>query len=209
MTTPLATLADLKTFMGLTSNNSDAVLQTILDSSELAIGNYCNRNFTSHSMTEWRDGNGNARMQLATYPLTAVQCVTIDNQVVPPYGTNGPFGYQWALGGRALWLAGCNYRFTRGMRNVQVVCTGGYGDASGPGGTDVMPWPSDLKLALLEYATTRFKERDRLGVGSKTLAGESITFDSGSGTSASSMGIPAAARVILDNYLNTIPETGQ
>ena len=141
-------------------------------------------------------------MQTVGYPITAFSSLNIDGRNIPA-SVNGSFGYIFVPNGRMLILKGCS--FSRGDRNVVMSYTAGYGDAGG-----LAPWPDDLKMALLMYVTTRFKERDRLGVGSKSLAGESITFTDGpSGTSSSSGGIPSAARDVLFNYLNVLPESGQ
>jgi len=202
MTTPIATLADLKTFAGITGNNTDAVLTMLLTSSLAAIGAFCNRDFTSAQRTEYRDGNDATKMQTVGYPITAFSSLTIDGRIIPA-SVNGGSGYIFVPNGRMLILKG--YSFTQGDRNVVMNYTAGFGDAGG-----LAPWPEDLKMALLMYVTTRFKERDRLGIGSKSLAGESITFTDGpSGTSSSSGGIPSAARDVLFNYLNTVPESGQ
>lgn len=204
MTTPLATLQDVKTYAAITSANLDTVINQLLPTSLVAIGAYCNRIFQSQQMTEYRDGNDASRMLLVNYPITSFQSLTIDGITIPASVNLGP-GYFFA--GRALVLRG--YKFTRGLRNVVIQYTGGYGDASGVNGADLAPWPSDLKMAYMMYVVTRMKERERLGVGSMSLAGQSVTFDATSGTSGGSQGIPSAAKLILDNYANTVPESGE
>lgn len=200
--TPICTVQDIKALGGITSTANDALLTALLVQCLQAIGAFCNRTFNSRDIIEYRDGNDSTRMLLANYPITAVASLTIDGVSIPPSVNNGP-GYWFPQGGRALMLR--NYAFTRGQRNVVIDLTAGYGDAAG-----VAPWPDDLKLALQMYVLTRFNERTRLGIGSKGLAGESITFtDSPSGTSSSSGGIPSAAKDILFNYLNVLPESGQ
>lgn len=204
--TPINTLADIKTFAGITDMNKDAVITSLLDPCLMAIGNFCNRTFQSQNVSEYRDGNSAARMLMANYPITQLTSLIIDGVTIPlAFGSNG---YTVIPKSRTIILTG--YKFTRGLRNVQVQMTAGFGDGSGQGGADICPWPSDLKLAHAMYVVTRLNERSRLGIGSKTLAAESVTFTDGpSGTSSGSQGIPAAARVILENYMNTVPETGQ
>ena len=201
--TPIATVADVKTYAGITTSNTDAVLAMILNATIEAIGAYCNRDFTSSQRQEYRDGNGSKKIQVVQYPLTAFNTLSIDGVAVPP-SVNGSMGYTFIPGGRVVMLVGGYKDFTEGDRNIFMDYVGGFGDAAGKA-----PWPEDLKLACIMMAVTRFKERDRLGVGSKALAGESISFTDGtSGTSSGSMGIPAAARVILNNYMNVVPESG-
>lgn len=206
MTTPITTLAAIKAFAGISGTNQDAAISALMPQCLSAIGNYCNRDFTSTAEVEYRDGNDAARMLMANYPLTAVASVIIDGRSVP-LSVNGTSGYFYVPKSRNLILIG--YKFTRGLRNIQIALTAGFGDASGPTGSDICPWPDDLVLAYTSYLVTRLRERTRLGIGSQSLAGESVTYTDGpSGTSSGSMGIPAASRVILDNYVNTVPETG-
>lgn len=196
--TPIATVDDLKGFMGTTTANTDALLQAILDESFEAIQSYCDRTFIEQAFTEFRDGNDAQGMQLANYPVVSLSAVLVDGRVMPS-SVNGLPGVFAPPRGRRAVLVG--YAFNRGNRNVVISGVAGYGGA--------YPWPADLKMAVLMYATTRFKERSRLGIGSIALAGESISYtDSPSGTSSGSKGIPAAAMVILNSYKNTVPETG-
>lgn len=200
-TTPINTVADIKLYAGITTTTQDALIQSLIEPCLEAIGSFCNRSFASADVTEYRDGNEASRMMLVNYPITKITSLMVDDRAVSPY-VNAGIGYFYSPLGRALMLRGS--RFARGMRNVVIQLTAGFGDAAG-----LAPWPADLKLAHSMYVVTRMKERDRLGVGSKTLAGESISYDGSSGTTGSSEGIPAAARGMLENYMNTVPESGQ
>jgi hypothetical protein len=199
----ICTIDDVKNFAGITSTNSDVVLQMLLADSLQAIGSFCNRNFVSQPYVEYRDGNDATKILTANYPLTAVASVMVDGVLIPQQTAPGLNGWFYIPGSRRIVLVG--YKFSRGDRNVILTYTAGFGDAG-----NVAPWPADLQMALIMYIVTRYKERERLGVGSKSLAGESVTFTDGpSGTSSSSGGIPSAARGVLFNYMNTVPETGQ
>ena len=201
MTTPIATVADVKLYNGLATNNQDGLITSLMAACLQGIGNFCNRNFSSQVVTEYRDGNAAKAMQLANYPVTTFTSLFIDGVQIPASVAGMP-GYFVPLGGRRIVLNG--YRFTAGMRNVVMTFTAGFGDDAG-----IAPWPADLKLAFIMFLETRRKERERLGVGSQSLAGQSVSFtDATSGTSGSSQGIPSAARIILENYMNTVPETG-
>lgn len=202
MTKPIATLDDIKTYTGITTNNQDALLKSLIPGCLAAIGAFCNRVFPNRTVTEYRDGNGSSRMQLANYPVTSFSSLTIDGRTIPASVNGGP-GYVVFPGTRRIVLNG--YTFFYGNRNVVMTFNAGFGDDAG-----VCPWPDDLKLALIMFVVTRAKERDRLGIGSKGLAGESVSFsDATSGTSGGSQGIPSAARIVLENYINVVPEGGQ
>ena len=55
--------------------------------------------------------------------------------------------------------------FIKGVRNIHIVYTAGY---------EVIPY--DLQQACMEIVGLRYKERDRIGLQSKTLAGETVSF---------------------------------
>ena len=202
MAVAIVTKSDVKLYAGITTTNQDALIDSLIPASLTAIGSFCNRDFSyQSSVTEYRDGNDSKRMQLANYPICLVSSVYIDGFLIPKSSNRGS-GWVANPGSRTLFLLG--YRFDRGIRNVEVNLSCGFGDDGG-----VNPWPADLQNALCMYIITRIKERERLGVGSKSLAGESVGFEATSGTSGGSLGIPSAAKNVLENYLNTVPETGQ
>ena len=207
MPTAIASVSEIKVFAAIQTDNQDSVIASLISPCLQAIGNFCNRNFQSHIITEYRDGNDGVGIMLANYPITTLSGLTVDDVAIPK-SVNGLPGYIAYSGGRRVTLKG--YRFTRGSRNVAMTLTAGYGDGSMPDGSDIMPWPDDLKLALMMFVAVRLKERTRLGVGTQAMAGQTVTYtDATSGTSGSSQGIPSAARIILENYMNTVPESGQ
>ncbi|MBV8060598.1 MAG: hypothetical protein JO253_03620 [Alphaproteobacteria bacterium] len=217
MTTALVTLSDVKLYKGIANTDTtyDALITALIPECLAAMNSYCSRNFASQAYQEIRDGNNKQTITAVGYPITAVSSVFINGtniaagnwnlNGVPVGGNATPTnGFLFSVGSRRISLYG--YQFTQGVQNVVLNYTGGYGDASGQGGADLAPWPQDLKMAICMYIWTRINERARLGIGSKSLAGESITYDAGSGTSAQSKGIPAAAMAILDAYRNVVPE---
>lgn len=199
----IATLDEVKTYIGLSGTASDTLLGLLTAGVLPAMGAYCNRVFQSTLVQGYRDGNGASRMQLAQYPITSVSTVKVDNVVIPAQPSPGQAGYFFQPHGRSLALD--SYDFGRGNLNVYLSYTGGYGDGAGPGGADIEPWPADLKLAYLIIATTWYRKKANYGVSSKSLAGESISVSDSTGTGALA-GIPAEARSILENYMNVIPE---
>jgi len=205
MTTPLTTVAKVKSYAGIQTANQDALIAELIPQCMAALDNFCNRKLASRTVNGMRNGNGSTGIMLSNYPVTEVQAVYIDGRTIPQ-SVNCSAGWFLPALGRRLVLRG-GYVFTQGDRNVEIDYVAGYGDASGVSNADLAPWPDDLVLAINMFVLTRLKERDRLGVGSKSLAGESITFvDATSGTSGSSQGIPSAARIILEGYQNTVPE---
>lgn len=74
---PLTTLAKLKTWLGITSVENDAVLQWSIDSASRAVQTYCGRNFTETRYYEIRDGSESRRIALANYPVSFVRFVGV------------------------------------------------------------------------------------------------------------------------------------
>lgn len=70
-----------------------------------------------------------------------------------------------------MYLLG-GYIFERGVQNVVVNYTAGYTPITDPDSTI----PYDLRQAVVEAISVVFKRRQNLGVSSKTIAGESITY---------------------------------
>ena len=205
MVQAITTTAEIKTLGGITSSNNDALISALLAQTLTAIGEFCNRNFISSTFTEYRDGNGSTRMLLANYPILSITSVTVDDVALPQGAGVLTAGWVGNRGTRALLLRG-GHSFTKGQRNVVITGTSGYGDDGA-----LILWPSDLKHAVQIIVLTRLNERTTYGINNKSLAGESIDYGDSASASSSSRknpGFPAAARVVLANYQNVVPETG-
>jgi hypothetical protein len=89
-----------------------------------------------------------------------VSSVVVD-QLPVPLSINGNNGYTFNKWRVAL----IGYRFNRGVSNVVISYTAGYAVV-----------PPDLEQACIELCALRYRELDRIGLISKGLAGETITF---------------------------------
>lgn len=179
----LATIAQLKAYLGITTAGSDDLLTALLAASEQAVVKHLDRNVESASYTAVMDGNGSSLLTLAQYPITAVSSVKIDGRVVPQSSGYGVSGFLFR--DREIILRG-EYRFTLDTANVEIVYTAGYSQV-----------PADINQAVLQIAALRYKERDWTGYQSKSLAGETVAFE----TSA----LPPAVLRMLQPYLNVVP----
>jgi hypothetical protein len=157
----LTTLAKLKQYGNITEVESDTLLLRMIDSASASIETYCSRTFLSASHAEVRDGNGNKRMGLRHFPVTAIASVTINGQVIPPRPS--PLSNGYTFDDLTVRLTG--YTFEEGIDNVEVVYTAGLNAI-----------PNDVDLACCEVVMLRYKSRDRMGVSSKSLAGETISY---------------------------------
>lgn len=159
--TALTTLAKVKQYGGIDSVEDDLLLARMIDSASASIESYCSRSFVSAARAEVRDGTGTRRMSMRHFPVTAVASLTIDGKVIPPRPS--PTAYGYTFDDYQVRLTG--YVFEEGVDNVEVVYTAGLATI-----------PEDVDLACCELVVSRYKARDRIGVSSKSLAGESISF---------------------------------
>lgn len=173
----LTDLASLKAYAQISGSGDDGVLQAMIASYSQAARSYCNRDFTAQDYAIVRDGQGGSKMLLPQFPVTAVSQVTIDGRDIPAQAGFGCSGYRFT--DTALILDG--HVFTRGFGNVQVGFTAGYATV-----------PTDLGEAINEWIALRYKERDRIGFASKSLAGETVAFIT--------KAMPDSAKSILDQY---------
>jgi len=170
--TDLATLADLKLYLGISeSGESDAVNDSLLDQliayASERIESHCGRKFASAEVTEYHDGSGTDRIVLARRPVSALSAVYED--------ADREFGEEMKLSEDETALypdEGVVVRpaslFPRGTRNVKVEYTGGYAAV-----------PDDLAAACVKLAAAWYSHAraGADGVGRETLGGYSAHYE--------------------------------
>ena len=179
----LVKLEEVKQWMGNTSSNLDSVLAMLINSVSEAITEYCNNNFLSDTYLFHGHGEGQQLLFLPNTPITAVSSLTINSASVPASLKEGDGGY--TITENAIALSG-GRTYTRGYANVRCSYTAGLAKV-----------PNDVKQACMEMIALRLKEKDRVGISSKSLAGESITFLTKS--------MPESVREALSNYMRVVP----
>jgi hypothetical protein len=178
----LATLAQVKQFIGnVPDPTDDALLSRLLDASAELIERSCNRVFGATVYSETRDGNGLDFMVFSNRPVVSVGSLTINGQTVPQ-STNYASG-GWVLA--SAWKIALRdpYRFHEGIQNVSVIYTAGFATI-----------PPDLTQACCLLASLAYKERDRMGISSKSVGGENITFTNDD--------LPPSVVQTINNYRN-------
>jgi len=157
----LTTLAKLKQYAQIVSFEDDTLLLRMIDAASDAIETYCSRTFLSATYNEVRDGTGQRKLTMRHFPITAVSSVTVNGQAIS--ARQAPMGTGFTFDEYSVRLSGS--MFDTGLDNVAVTYTAGLAEV-----------PSSIDLACCEMVALRYKARDRLGVSSKSLAGESISF---------------------------------
>lgn len=178
----LTTLANVKAWANVKTTDDDALLTRLISAASEYIQTWLNRSFASQAYNEVRDGNGNCRMVFAESPVTAVSSLVVNGRPIPASAGFGQAGYSFDK--TMLKLTG--YTFERGIGNVLISYTAGYAAT-----------PPEIEQACIDLISLRYKERDRIGHQSKSLAGETVTFFI--------KDMPDSVQTILNNYRKVIP----
>jgi len=179
----LTTLANVKSWLGLSAGNDDPLLERMISGFSQNIQSWLNRQLKSQDYTENRDGNGGRSMTFADYPVTEVSSVKIDGKPILPASDFTSPGYRFSP--TSLVLNG--YIFSKGLQNIEITYTAGFKEV-----------PADIEQAVIELIGLRYKERDRIGQQSKNMAnGETVTY--------MIKDFPDDVLTLLKNYKKVVP----
>jgi hypothetical protein len=145
-----------------------------------------NRKIEQTNYSELRSGTGKPTLTLRNYPIVAVSSVKINGDEIATTQLSDFSSKGIKFDDRQ--LIGQNVIFKCGNSNILIEYTAGY--------TVV---PVDIQQACIEMVANRWKNMrgDRLGVSSKSLAGESISF--------SQKDMTSSTREYLSSYKNVVP----
>lgn len=162
----LATLQNVKDFMGISGGASDTKIELLIDLVSAYIEAYTNRTFgTTAYANEEYDGYGNVELRLKQYPVIAFTKLEhrktnsnedsweeIDTKDYFVDLTNG--------------IITKTTVFARGVKNYRATFTAGYATA-----------PNDLKYCALVMISDMFSRSGNVAVKSESLGDHSITFE--------------------------------
>ena len=159
----LTTLANVKAWFAppLTVTADDALLERLVTAASGFILSWIGRDIALRECAETRDGTGGVRLAFSNTPVVSVTSVAIDGVEVPPAPDALRPGYVFSA--TQLYLRG--HVFTRGNQNVSLSYTAGYAAV-----------PAEIEQACIELVALRYRERERIGHVSKSLAGETVSF---------------------------------
>jgi Phage gp6-like head-tail connector protein len=181
----LTTLANVKQYSAITIATDDQLLTRLISALSTFIQTWLNRTIASASYTDVINGIDSQRVQFANYPVTAVASLTIDGIAVPAAPV--PITAYWTgyvFDTQQIMVQG--YRFTRGFQNISIAYTAGFATT-----------PLDIEQACLEIIDLRYKQRSQTGFISKSIAGETVTFDK--------KDMSASTLTLLQNYRRVAP----
>jgi len=188
----LCSVADVKRYaVTAQSNNLDDLISELITTETTYIEQYLNRRITDAGvdLVEYHDGEGGRLIPLSVLPVTAVSSVIVNDLPWAAASKVTDVGFQF----NSRFLIAKNTRFPEGLRNVKVTYRGGYTQAT---------LPPDFSQAVAELVALRLEERKHQGMRSKTLNGETITYDT-------DHDIPKSIADRLDNYKTYIGSTPQ
>lgn len=161
----LTTLAVVKGYLpGLdpVDTQFDDLLARLISAVSAQFTGEVGRDLSSASATEVYDGHGGKRLTPNRWPITAVSSLTVDGEAIAARASVTGTGYV-IDNGTSIVLAG--YRFTEGTQNVSLTYTAGY-----------TTMPSDVEQAVVKMVALQFKDKDRIGQGSRSVSGESVSY---------------------------------
>lgn len=178
-----ATIAQVKSYLGLNSSTDDPLLMQIIKGESALMANWMSREFEVATHVDTFDGNGKTRRMLSSTPVVSVAAVTIGGVPVP--AAISPQGTGYILIDNVVALVG-GYAFHRGSYNCQITYTAGYDEV-----------PDDVQQACIELVAQRYRAKDRIGLISKGLAGETTTYEI--------KALPDHVKLILQQYRRVAP----
>lgn len=161
----LTTLATVKGYLpGIDALDTqfDDLLTRLITAVSVQFTREVGRSLATASATEVYNGHGGQRLTPARWPITAVAALTVDGVAVTARATVTGDGY--VIDGQTSVLLVGSY-FTEGAQNVSLTYTAGHATI-----------PLDVEQAVIKMVSLQFRDRDRIGQGSRSMAGESVSY---------------------------------
>ncbi len=155
----LTTLQSVKTYMGVTADTLNDKLSSMITAVSAWIKQWLNRDIIEASYVERLDGTGTKRIQLANYPVMALQSVKVDGVDVTANAI--------CDGRRKVTLVDTTNMFRRDVGNVQITYTAGY---------PADQIPADLEHTACRIVAWGYTESTRIQQNSKSMGGEVVSF---------------------------------
>lgn len=163
-TNALVSLAEAKTFLKISAESEDSVIEDFINRASVWANDYTGRRLKSRSSSDVYDGDGSDILLLRDYPVNAVTSFQIVDEPVPliiyeDFSLNAENGIIKTKNGRMI---------TKGFHNVSITYTAGY---STP--------PETIKEAVLLYVGRLYRRQyadQKFGVQSETVGDRTTTY---------------------------------
>lgn len=183
---PLITRAEYKAYVGITSPNSDAIIDAIIPKVSEFVKTYCRRTFVDYvndSRTEVSNGGYGSRLYTKEYPILAISEVAISLDYGQTYEALVEFTDFVIDRENDAIMSLESAGFTKLINGYQITYTAGYEAI-----------PEDLKLAVMDLVT--YYVKNDMAVHSPKAPGTNAVQVEYITTSA----LPAHIRRVLDMY---------
>jgi hypothetical protein len=148
----LTTLQAVKDWLGLKNDVHDSMLQRLITSESMAIERYLGRPVLPETRTDMITGYGTIIIMAPASPIQSIEKAIVDGAEVKTDHDR-----------LSVWRAD-NRPWPQRAR-IQLTYTAGYDSI-----------PSDIEQACIELVALRYKERDRIGKTSDSIAGETTSY---------------------------------
>lgn len=177
----LTTLATVKGYLpGIDALDTqfDTLLERLITAVSAKFTAEVGRSLASAAATETYNGHGGQRLTTKRFPIISVASLSIDGLAITPRASVGESGY---VVDDATSIALEGYFFSQGLQNVVVTYTAGYATI-----------PLDVEQVIVKMVCLQFRDKDRIGQGSRSMQGESVSYADGP--------VLAAWREVVDLY---------
>jgi hypothetical protein len=176
------TLPLVRAYLGLEPSQveEDGFLGILVNEANAWILGELGRDIAENDYVETRNGNGTPILLLEQYPVSAVTSVTLDGEEIPERVDTGDGGWVLIDAPPGVLALDGGY-WTKGIQNVVIEYTAGYD-----------PIPPDIQGAATEYAAQRYRARDRVGLMSRSVGGESVSYQT--------LTLPASISSVVERY---------
>ena len=164
----LTTLAVVKGYLpGIDALDTqfDTLLERLITAVSAKFATEVGRPLATATTTEIFNGHGGQRLTPKRWPITAVTSLVVDGEAIAARASVGDSGYV-IDDTTSLVLTG--YYFSQGIQNVELTYTAGF--------TTI---PSDVEQAVVKMVCLQFRDKDRIGQGSRSMQGESVSYSDG------------------------------
>lgn len=179
----LTTVAKVKSYLGQVSSSEEGEIQRIITAVSHLLVHLIDRPIKAQACRHMATGSGRDRIFLPFYPIISITYVRIDGNVIPA-ATVGATDIGYLLDGNTILLRGVVA--SRNQMNVDISYVAGYESV-----------PPPLEQAALELVAQRYRERERVGLSSRGIGGESLSF--------AREQVPPSVDLVLNHYRRVVP----
>lgn len=168
----LVALADAKDFLKVSSENEDAIIESMINRASSWTNDYTQRLLLSRVNTDYYDGDGTGTLILNQYPVTTL--TSLNDDVDRTFGAGTAINVSADVvtdnNNGLIRLFNRAVAFNKGMLNIKAVYTAGYSLAN---------VPASIQEAVLLYIGNSYRSQylgQRFGATSERVGDRSTTY---------------------------------